>query len=112
MAFFKLFFHNSTDMQDESFASDSLEEGPLVLSAGSTPMMDTDVAAMDTDTTPTPVIPMDDHVPGSFLVPPSSNPPKELTPSADYYWGDIYIHQCIIQAVKVLKAPWLSTSDP
>jgi len=78
MAFFKSFFHNPADMQD---ASDSLEEGLLVLSAGSTPMMDTDVAAMDTDTTPTPAIPMDDHVPGSSQVPPSSNSSKELTPS-------------------------------
>jgi len=75
MAFFKSFFRNPADMQDELFASDSLEEGPLVLSAGSTPMM-------DTDTTPTPAIPTDDHVPGSFLVPPSSNSSKELTPSA------------------------------
>ena len=82
MAFFKSFFRNPADMQDELFASDSLEEGPLVLSAGSTPMMDTDVAVMDTDTTPTPAIPMDDHVPGSSQVPPSSNSSKELTPSA------------------------------
>ena len=62
----------------------------MVLSACTTPVLDTDAASMDTDDTAS-TLPAD-NVPGSFRILPSSGSSKqtfEQTPGADYHWGNI-----------------------
>jgi len=68
----------------------------MVLSACTTPVLDTDAASMDTDDTAL-TLPAD-NVPGLFRILPSSGSSEqtfEQTPGADYHWGNTPFILCL-----------------
>ncbi|KAI6133432.1 hypothetical protein EDD16DRAFT_1699541 [Pisolithus croceorrhizus] len=90
MAFFKSLFGNSADMQDESFALESLEgSSPTTDStrAGSTLMTVTNPTSMNADTTPAPTVlpdttPMDaDTTPALVVSPDTTLMDADTTPT-------------------------------
>ncbi|KAI6022120.1 hypothetical protein EDC04DRAFT_2900940 [Pisolithus marmoratus] len=87
--------------------------GPTLKDAGttSTPMIPASIVLMDTNTTltatPTNVIPMNanivptttgDNTLGPLLVQTSNS--TELTLGVDYYWGSVFVHQCILSGLE------------
>ncbi|KIM64068.1 hypothetical protein SCLCIDRAFT_23703 [Scleroderma citrinum Foug A] len=80
MVFFKSLFRNPPDIEDESYALDSLEKGTSTmdsLSAYATPVPDINATPMDTnDTTLTLTVPLADNMPGSLCLLPSSGSSK------------------------------------
>ncbi|KAI6116947.1 hypothetical protein EDD17DRAFT_1756873 [Pisolithus thermaeus] len=78
MAFFKSFFGNSADMQDESFALESLEgSSPTTDStrAGSTLMTVANPTSMNADTTPAPMV-----LPDTTLMDANTTPAPVVSP--------------------------------